>query len=121
MAIPATYPLRKKENISRVTYVEVGYVLSVQGLVDGQLSRDGVDDEDACGGLVCTWPSHAVPQGAPLVVVRSNLWRASARSMTSKHTTALQMIPGTPYRDRGTCLCTCVCLLVCLLTANVRW
>ena len=54
--------------------MEVGDVLSVQGLVDGELAGDGVDDEDAGGGLVGTRSGHAVAEGAVLVVVRADLW-----------------------------------------------
>lgn len=52
-----------------LTHVEVGDVLSIQGLVDGQLSRYRVDDEDPGGGLVGPRAGHAVSEGAGLVVV----------------------------------------------------
>lgn len=41
-------------------YVETGDVLSVQGPVDRQLSRDRVDEEDPHRGLVCSRASHTV-------------------------------------------------------------
>lgn len=56
-----------------VIYMEVGNVLPIQGLVDRQLSRNGVDDEDASGGLVSPGACHAVSQGAVLIMVWSNL------------------------------------------------
>lgn len=49
--------------------MEVGNVLPIQWLVDGQLSGNGVDDENASRGLVGTGTRHAVPQGAVLIVV----------------------------------------------------
>lgn len=49
--------------------MEAGNVLPIQGLVDGQLSRNGVDDEDASGGLVSPGACHAVSQGAVLIMV----------------------------------------------------
>lgn len=52
-----------------VTYMEAGNVLPIQGLVDGQLSRNGIDDEDASGGLVSSGACHAVSQGAVLIMV----------------------------------------------------
>lgn len=55
--------------------MEVGNVFSVQGFHDGQLSRDGVDDEDASGRLVSSGSSHTVPQGAVLVIVRPDLFQ----------------------------------------------
>lgn len=54
--------------------MEVGDVLSVQGLVDRQLPGDRFDDEDAGGGLVSTGTRHTVSEGAVLVVVRPDLW-----------------------------------------------
>lgn len=62
-----------RTNQGRLTHVEVGDVLSIQGLVDGQLSRYGVDDEDPGGGLVGPRAGHAVAEGAGLVVVRADL------------------------------------------------
>lgn len=49
--------------------MEVGDVLPIQGLVDGQLSGNGVDDEDAGGRLVGAGARHAVSQRAVLIVV----------------------------------------------------
>ena len=57
-----------------MTYVEVGDVLPIQGLVDWQLPRDGVDDEDAGWGLVGSGACHTVSEGAVLVMVRPNLF-----------------------------------------------
>ena len=60
-------------DVGRSTYVEVGDVLSVQGPVDGQLSGDGFDEEDAGGGLICSWASDAVAERAVLIVVGPDL------------------------------------------------
>lgn len=49
--------------------MEAGNVLPIQRLVDGQLSGNGVDDENASRWLVCTGTRHTVSQGAVLVVV----------------------------------------------------
>ncbi len=54
--------------------MKAGDVLSIQWLVDRELSRDRVDDEDAGGGLVCTRPCHTVSEGAVFVMVRPDLW-----------------------------------------------
>ena len=54
-------------------HMEVGDVLPVQGLGDGQLAGDGVDDVDARGGLVGPGARHAVAQEAVLVPVRTDL------------------------------------------------
>lgn len=49
--------------------MEAGNVLPIQRLVDGQLSGNGVDDENASRWLVGTGTRHAVSQGAVLIVV----------------------------------------------------
>lgn len=49
--------------------MEVGDVLSVQRLGDGQLARDWVDDEDASRRLVGTGARHAVTQHPVLIPV----------------------------------------------------
>lgn len=54
--------------------MEVGDVLSIQGLVDWKLSRDRVDDEDAIGWLVSARACHTVSEGPVFVVVRPDLW-----------------------------------------------
>lgn len=57
-----------------LTYVEVGDVLPIQGLVDRQFSRDRVNDEDPSGGLVSTWSCDAVSERPVFVMVRPDLW-----------------------------------------------
>lgn len=57
----------------RKTHMEAGNVLPIQRLVDGQLSGNGVDDENASRWLVGTGTRHAVSQGAVLIVVWSDL------------------------------------------------
>lgn len=54
--------------------MEAGDVLSIQGLVDRELSRDRVNDEDASGGLVGARASHTVSEGPVFVMVRPDLW-----------------------------------------------
>ena len=49
--------------------MEVGDVLSVQRLGDGQLARDGADDEDAVRRLVGPGARHAVTQQPVLIPV----------------------------------------------------
>lgn len=49
--------------------MEAGNVLPIQRLVDGQLSGNGIDEEDASRWLVGTGTCHAVSQGAVLIVV----------------------------------------------------
>lgn len=65
-------------------YVETGDVLSVQGPVDRQLSRDRVDEEDPHRGLVCSRASHTVAQGAVFIVVRPDLL-ADERQCVKSH------------------------------------
>jgi hypothetical protein len=54
-------------------HMEVGDVLPVQGLGDGELARDGADDVDARGGLVGPGARHAVAQETVIVPVRTDL------------------------------------------------
>lgn len=49
--------------------MEVGNVLSVQRLSDGQLARDWVDDEDASRRLVGPRARHTVTQHPVLIPV----------------------------------------------------
>lgn len=51
------------------TYVEVGDVFSVQRFGDGQDSCNGIDDKQAGGVLVGSWPSHAIAQCVTLVFI----------------------------------------------------
>lgn len=53
--------------------MEVGDVLPIQGLVDRQLSRNRVDDEDSSGGLVSTWSCDAVSERPVFVMVWPDL------------------------------------------------
>lgn len=59
--------------------MECGVVLSVQGLGDWQLSRLGVNDEDANRSLVSTTAGHAVSEGLDFGLFRSDLWRLMFR------------------------------------------
>lgn len=49
--------------------METGDMLPIQGLVDRELSRNRVDNEDASGGLVCARACHTISERAVFVVV----------------------------------------------------
>jgi len=74
-----------------VTYMEVGDVLSVQGLADRQLSGDRFNDEDAGGGLVSSRTRHTVSEGPVFVMVRPDLWVERRFNDSCKAMTAVRL------------------------------
>lgn len=49
-------------------------MLSIQGVVDRELSRNWVNNEDAGGGLVSARSCDTVSEGPVFVMVRPDLW-----------------------------------------------
>ena len=81
-------------------YVEVGDVLAVERLGDGQLAGDGVDDEDAGGRLVGAGPRDAVPEQALLVPVRPDLNPGGGRGRKTGRKEGDQRREGDKERER---------------------
>lgn len=55
------------------SYMKPGYQLAVQRLGHGQLTWDGVDNEDTSWRLVSSWPSYAVPQRKVFISIGPDL------------------------------------------------